>query len=60
VVHQLGESRTGVAIIVAGVAALHLLAAAVAGGLLDRAGRERGRWLGAFDPTGALTAARDL
>jgi thiol-disulfide isomerase/thioredoxin len=31
-----------------------------AGVLLDRDGRERGRWLGAFDPADVLAAARGL
>jgi thiol-disulfide isomerase/thioredoxin len=31
-----------------------------AGVLLDRDGRERGRWLGAFDPADVLGAAREL
>jgi thiol-disulfide isomerase/thioredoxin len=31
-----------------------------AGILLDRSGRERGRWLGAFDTAEVLAAARDL
>ena len=31
-----------------------------AGVLLDRDGRERGRWLGAFDPADVLAAAREL
>jgi thiol-disulfide isomerase/thioredoxin len=31
-----------------------------AGVLLDREGRERGRWLGAFDPDEVVAAARDL
>jgi thiol-disulfide isomerase/thioredoxin len=31
-----------------------------AGVLLDRDGRERGRWLGAFDPVEVLAAAREL
>jgi thiol-disulfide isomerase/thioredoxin len=31
-----------------------------AGVLLDREGRERARWLGAFDPADVLAAARDL
>ena len=31
-----------------------------AGILLDRQGRERGRWLGAFDPADVLAAARAL
>jgi thiol-disulfide isomerase/thioredoxin len=31
-----------------------------AGVLLDRQGRERARWLGAFDPADVVAAARDL